>query len=160
MTLAGFEVDETPHNMDGLLLHAWDESERVEAFISRRVMDSWVDPGVPYRRRRSLLRAQYNALGKLNLAVIERIAVSKHQRGKAFNRQHPFVDILLSDIAESEETLDMSELVCEPLPCNECRVRRGLSRPIRTTTGYVSMRPNLARVSVGWSATSEAQPRI
>jgi hypothetical protein len=82
MTLAGFEVDETPHNMDGLLLHAWDESERVEAFISRRVMDSWVDPRVPYRRRRSLLRAQYNALGKLNLAAIERIAVSKYQRGK------------------------------------------------------------------------------
>jgi len=76
MTLAGFKVDETPHNMDGLLLHAWDESERVEAFISRRVMDSWVDPRVPYRRRRSLLRAQHNALGKLNLATIERIAVS------------------------------------------------------------------------------------
>jgi hypothetical protein len=41
MTLARFEVDETSHNMDGLLLHAWDESERVEAFISRRVMDRW-----------------------------------------------------------------------------------------------------------------------
>jgi hypothetical protein len=124
MTLAGFEVDETPHNMDGLLLHAWDESERVEAFISRRVMDSWVDPGVRYRRRRSLLRAQYNALGKLNLAAIERIAVSKYQRGKAFNRQHPFVDILLSDIADSEETLDLSELVCEPLPPTFQRMSR------------------------------------
>ena len=43
MTLARFEVDETPHNMDGLLLHAWDEFERVEAFISRRVMDRWID---------------------------------------------------------------------------------------------------------------------
>jgi hypothetical protein len=124
MTLAGFKVDETPHNMDGLLLHAWDESERVEAFISRRVMDSWVDPRVPYRRRRSLLRAQYNALGKLNLATIERIAVSKYRRGKAFNRQHPFVDILLSDIAESEETLDTSELVREPLPPTFQRVSR------------------------------------
>jgi hypothetical protein len=29
----------------------------------------------------------------------------------AFNRQYPFVDILLSDIIESEETLDTSELV-------------------------------------------------
>jgi hypothetical protein len=115
MTLAGFEVDETPHNMDGLLLHAWDESERVEAFISRRVMDSWVDPRQPYRTRRSLLRAQYNALGKLNLAAIERIAVSKYQRGKAFNRQHPFVDILLSDITQSEEALDTSKLAREPL---------------------------------------------
>ena len=107
MTLARFEVDETSHNMDGLLLHAWDESERVEAFISRRVMDRWVDPRVPYRTRRSLLRTQYNALGKLNLAAIERIAVSKYQRGKAFNRQHPFVDILLSDITESEEALEL-----------------------------------------------------
>jgi len=107
MTLAGFEVDETPHNMDGLLLHAWDESERVEAFTSRRVMDRWVAPRQPYRTGRSLLRAQYNALGKLNLAAIERIAVSKYQRGKAFNRQHPFVDILLSDITEGEETLEL-----------------------------------------------------
>ena len=41
MPLTEIEVDETPHNMDGLLLHGWDGSERVEAFISRRVMDSW-----------------------------------------------------------------------------------------------------------------------
>jgi hypothetical protein len=40
MTLAGFEVDQTPHNR--LLLHARDESETVEAFINRRVMDGWV----------------------------------------------------------------------------------------------------------------------
>jgi hypothetical protein len=124
MTLAGFEVDETPHNMDGLLLHAWDESERVEAFISRRVMDRWVAPRQPYRTGRSLLRAQYNALGKLNLAAIERIAVSKYQRGKAFNRQHPFVDILLSDITESDETLDTSGLVRELLGPTFQRVSR------------------------------------
>jgi hypothetical protein len=79
MPLTEFEVDETPHNMDGLLLHAWDGSERVEAFISRRVMDSWVDPREPYRQRRSLLRAQYNALGKLNVTVIGRIADCKYQ---------------------------------------------------------------------------------
>ena len=114
MRLTEFEIDETPHSMDGLLLHAWDASKRVEAFISRRVMDSWVDPREPYRKRGSLLRAQYNALGKLNLAAIERIAASKYQRGVAFNRQHPFVDILLSDVTESKEALNMSELVREP----------------------------------------------
>jgi hypothetical protein len=38
----------------------------------------------------------------------------KYRRGAAFNRQHPFVDILLSDIAESGEVLDVSELVREP----------------------------------------------
>jgi hypothetical protein len=32
----------------------------------------------------------------------------KYRRGAAFNRQHPFVDILLSDIAESGEVLDVS----------------------------------------------------
>jgi hypothetical protein len=83
MTLARLAVDETPHNMDGLLLHGWDGSERVEAFISRRVMDSWVDPRDPYRKGRSLLRAQYNALGNLNLVAIERIPVAKYQRGAA-----------------------------------------------------------------------------
>jgi hypothetical protein len=116
MPLTGIEVDETPHNMDGLLLHGWDGSERVEAFISRRVMDSWVDPREPYRKPGSLLRAQYNALGKLNVAAIGRIADCKYQRGPAFNRQHPFVDILLSDITESAEALDTSELVREAPP--------------------------------------------
>jgi hypothetical protein len=116
MPLRGFTVDEGPHNMDGLVLHAWEGPERVEVFINRRVMDNWVDPREPYGGRRSLLRAQYNALGKSNLAAIERIAVTKYQRGAAFNRQHPFVDVLLSDIAESEEALDVSELVREPAP--------------------------------------------
>jgi len=37
-------IDDGPHNSDGLLLHAWDGSERVRAFISRRVMEDWVDP--------------------------------------------------------------------------------------------------------------------
>jgi len=30
-----------------------------------------------------------------------------------FNRQHPFVDVLLSKITESGEALDLSELVRE-----------------------------------------------
>jgi hypothetical protein len=105
MSLTSFAVDEGPHNMDGLLLHANDGPRRVEAFISRRVMDGWVDPAEPYARRKSLFREQYNALGKQNLSAIERIARLKYQRGAAFNRQHPFVDILLSDITESGEVL-------------------------------------------------------
>jgi hypothetical protein len=64
----------------------------------------------PYRGRKSLYRDQYNALGQRNLAAIERIVTSKYQRGPAFNRQYPFVDVLLSDITESGETLDASEL--------------------------------------------------
>ena len=123
MPLTGLAVDEGPHNMDGLLLHAWEGPER-EVFISRRVMDSWVDPREPDRGRRSLLRAQYNALGKFNLAAIERIVGSKYQRGAAFNRQHPFVDILLSDIMESEATLDTSELIREPPPPSFQRMSR------------------------------------
>jgi hypothetical protein len=38
----------------------------------------------------------------------------KYRRGAAFNRQNPFVDILLSDITESGEVLDVSQLVREP----------------------------------------------
>jgi hypothetical protein len=89
-------------------------------------MDTWADPIEPYGRRKSLLRAQYNALGKLNLPAIERIVSCKYQRGAAFNRQHPFVDVLLSDITESSELLDVSELVREPsLPAFE-RVERSI----------------------------------
>ena len=87
-------------------------------------MDSWVDPREPHRGRRSLLRAQYNALGKFNLAAIERIVISKYQRGAVLNRQHPFVDVLLSDIVESKEALDVSELVHEPPPPSFERMSR------------------------------------
>jgi hypothetical protein len=73
---------------------------------------SWTIGSIPssYGRRKSLFRAQYNALGKGNLAAIERLIASKYQRGAAFNRQHPFVDVLFSDITESGEVLDLSEL--------------------------------------------------
>lgn len=116
MPLTELTVDDGPHNSDGLLLHAWDGSERVTAFISRRVMDDWADPKQPYERRRSLFRAQYNALGNKNISAIGRIVTLKYQRGAASNRQHPFVDVLLADITESREALDVSELVREPLP--------------------------------------------
>ena len=41
---------------------------------------------------------------------------AKYQRGAAANRQHPFVEVLFSDITESREVLNLSELVREPLP--------------------------------------------
>jgi hypothetical protein len=110
MQLTQFAIDDSAHSSDGLLLHGWDGPQQVTAFISRRVMDDWFDPKQPFGRRRSLYRNQYNALGKRNLAAIERIVRSKYQRGAAFNRQHPFVDVLLADITESGEVLDVSAL--------------------------------------------------
>ena len=110
MPLTRLTVDEGPHNSDGLLLHAWDGTEKVTAFIGRRVMEDWVDPK-QLGRRQSLFSDQYNALGKRNLSVIKRIVASKYRRGAAFNPRHPFVDVLLSDITESGEVLDVSELL-------------------------------------------------
>jgi hypothetical protein len=111
MPLTQLTVDEGPHNNDGLLLHAWDGTEKVTAFIGRRVMEGWVDPKQPDGKRQSLFSDQYNALGKRNLSVIQRIVASKYRRGAAFNRRHPFVDVLPSDITESGEVLDVSELL-------------------------------------------------
>jgi len=108
MALTQMTVDDGAHNMDGLLLHARDGNQAVEAFISRRVMDSWVEPVEPHDRRQSLFRAQYNRLGQRNLSAIERIVERKYARGAAFNRQHPFVDVLLADITESREVIDVS----------------------------------------------------
>jgi hypothetical protein len=71
VTLTQLAVDDGPHNSDGLLLHGWDGDQQVTGFVSRRVMDDWVDPRQPYRGRRSLYRGQYNALGNRNLAAIE-----------------------------------------------------------------------------------------
>ena len=116
MSLTQFSVDSGAHNMDGLRLYAQDGTERVEAFIGRKVMDVWVDPVEHLGTRQSLFRRQYNALGKLNLAALERIVSVKYQRGAAANRQHPFVEVLFSDITESGEVLNLSELMREPLP--------------------------------------------
>jgi hypothetical protein len=44
MPLTRLTVDEGPHNNDGLLLHAWDGTEKVTAFIGRRVMDGLTRP--------------------------------------------------------------------------------------------------------------------
>ena len=116
MSLKQFSVDNGPHNMDGLRVFAQDGSERIEAFIGRKVMDVWADSVEHRGGQQSLFRDQYNALGKLNLAAIQRIVSAKYQRGAAFNRQHPFIEVLFSDITESGEMLDLSELVREPLP--------------------------------------------
>jgi hypothetical protein len=116
MSLTQFRVDDGPHTMDGLRLIAQDGNERVEAFMSRKVMDVWAESIEHRGGRQSLFRDQYNALGRLNLPALQRIVSAKYQRGAAFNRQHPFVEVLYSDIAESGEALDLSELVREALP--------------------------------------------
>jgi len=116
MSLTQFRVDDGPHTMDGLRLLARDGNEQIEAFMGRKVMDVWAESVEHRGGRQSLFRDQYNALGKLNLAAIERIVSAKYQRGAAFNRQHPFVEVLVSDITESGETLDLSQLVRAPLP--------------------------------------------
>jgi hypothetical protein len=102
--------------MDGLRLFARDGTDQVEAFIGRKVMDVWTESVEHRGGRQSLFRDQYNALGKLNLAAIERIVSAKHHRGVALNRQHPFIEVLFSDITDSGEALDLSELAREALP--------------------------------------------
>jgi hypothetical protein len=116
MSLAQFSIDDGPHNMDGLRLFARDGADQVEAFVGRKVLDVWAESVEHRGGRQSLFRDQYNALGRLNLTALERIVSGKYQRGPAFNRQHPFVEALFSDITESGEDLDLTELVREPLP--------------------------------------------
>jgi hypothetical protein len=116
MSLTQFRVDDGPHTMDGLRLLAQDGNEQIEAFMGRKVMDVWAESVEHRGGRQSLFRGQYNALGRLNLAALQRIVSAKYQRGAAFNRQHPFVEVLFSDITESGEALDLSQLVREVLP--------------------------------------------
>jgi len=68
MPLERLAVDDSPHNRDGLVLHGYDGSSEVTAFISRLVIDDWIDPTQGDQKRRSLCRQEYNTLGKLNLA--------------------------------------------------------------------------------------------
>jgi hypothetical protein len=113
MQLTQFAVDDNPHNGDGLVLHGLDGSQQVIAFISKRVMDDWVDPRKPYGRRKGIFRAQHNALGNRNLAAIEQIVTSKYERGAPFYRQHPFAYVVLAYITESGEVPGASELARE-----------------------------------------------
>jgi hypothetical protein len=110
MALTALSVDESEHTRDGLLLYAMDGPEPVLAFIGRRVMDQWANLAEPSGSRLSLFRGQYNALGQRNLPAIERIVAEKYRRGPAFNRQHPFVAVLLADIVESGEMLEFGRL--------------------------------------------------
>lgn len=114
MQLTGLTVDESPHNKDGLLLHGWAGEEVVTAFVGRNVMDIWAGPAPFDPKRKSLFPAEYNALGKRNIEVIERIARLKYRRGLSFSRQQPFVDIVAADIVESGEALDMQDLARKP----------------------------------------------
>lgn len=123
MSLAQFSIDDGPHNMDGLRLFALDGAEQVEAFVSRKVMDVWAASVEHSEGRQSLFRDQYNALGKLNLAALQRIVSAKYERGALLNRQHPFVEVLFSDISESGEHLDLTKLVRGPLPPAFHRIR-------------------------------------
>ena len=84
MSLAQLSIDDGPHNMDGLRLVAQDGPEQVEAFIGRKVMDVWADSVQHAGARQSLFRDQYNALGEVNLAAIQRIVAAKYQRGAEF----------------------------------------------------------------------------
>ena len=70
MSFTQFSIDDGPHNMDGLRFFAQDGTERVEAFIGRKVMDVWAESIEHRGGRQSLFRDQYNALGKLNLAAL------------------------------------------------------------------------------------------
>jgi hypothetical protein len=116
MSLTQFSVDGGPHNKDGLRLFANDGTERVAVFIGCKVMDVWAESVEHRGGQQSLFRDQYNTLGEPNLVAIERIVSAKYPRRATFNRQHPFVEVLVSDITESGEVLNLSEIVRESLP--------------------------------------------
>jgi hypothetical protein len=93
--------DDSAHNSDGLLLNGLDGDQQVTGSSAGVSWTTGSIPDSPTKGGKSLYRAQYNELGKRNLAAIERIVTFKYQRGPAFNRQYLFVDILLSDITET-----------------------------------------------------------
>ena len=112
-SLTKFGIDVGPHNMDGLRLLARDGYERVEAFRGRKVMDVWVESIEHRGGRQSLFRDQYVGQAQSRGDRADR---ERYQRGAAINRQHPYVEVLFSDITESGEALDLGGLVRLPLP--------------------------------------------
>jgi hypothetical protein len=107
--LTSLVIDDSEHNRDGLLLHSWDRDDAVTvtAFIGRKVIDGWVHQQEMPVARDSLFRHEYTALGRRNLAAIQRIVVAKYESTCAFNDPRPFVDVRLADIVASGETLNL-----------------------------------------------------
>jgi hypothetical protein len=114
--ISQFAIDQRSHNRDGLVIRALDGAKEVDAFIGRKVMDQWANMGSLNPDSRSLYRAEYNALGVRNLSAIGRIVAQKYERGRVHNRQHPYVEVLISDIVESGQVLDQTQLRRAPLP--------------------------------------------
>jgi hypothetical protein len=54
MPLKQLAVDDSPHYRDGLVLHGYKGSSEVTAFISRLVIDDWIDPMQGDQKRRKL----------------------------------------------------------------------------------------------------------
>lgn len=108
MPITELEIDTSAHTKDGLLLHARDGEKLIEAFIGRRVLDRWANQGQAFGDHRSYFREEYNIVGARNLVGIGRLIERKYERGIEFNRQHPFVDILYSDIEEAGVVLDLN----------------------------------------------------
>ena len=78
MSLTQFRIDDGPHTMEGLRFFAEDGNERVETFMSRKVRDVWAESVEHRGGRQSLFREPYNALGRLNLAALQRIVSAKY----------------------------------------------------------------------------------
>ena len=64
MSLTKFGIDDGQHNMDGLRLLARDGTERVEAFIGRKVMDIWVESIEHRGGRQSFVPRSVQRLGQ------------------------------------------------------------------------------------------------
>jgi hypothetical protein len=107
MAITELTIDTSSHAKDGLLLHARDGNDVIDAFIGRRVLDRWANHGQAFGDHKSFFREEYNAIGTRNLAAIGRLVDKKYGRGIEFNRQHPFVEILYTDIVEGGEVLDV-----------------------------------------------------
>lgn len=103
MPLAHFRIDEGPHTMDGLRLIARDGNKQVEAFMSRKVMDGGRIRRASWRTSKSFPRS-IQCAWQTEPPSLQRIVRAKYERGAAFNRQHPFVEVLFSDISQSGET--------------------------------------------------------
>jgi hypothetical protein len=88
MSLAQFRGDDGPHGTDGLRLFAQDGAAGVEWFICKMI-DVWAESVEHRGGRQSLFRSQYNELGKLNLAALQRIVSAKYQRGAALTASIP-----------------------------------------------------------------------
>jgi len=109
--LSDFQVLREEGELDGVIVHSFDDQKLVLAFVPRRVLEDYFRfPSVAGDRRPTI--AECSSFVDINLPAFKRIIEGKYARGEyrmlnRYGSTHPLIEMTLADIQASNESLSM-----------------------------------------------------